>query len=258
MLYEILKQKKEELGLTTEKLSQLSGVPVGTINKILNGETRSPRYDTLAALESVLTPSASRPDRICDPASPFYARQPGEYTIDDYYSLPGDVRVELIDGALIFLEAPSFTHQELVSNILFEIALFIRSNKGHCKVLASPLDVQLDRDDRTIVQPDIIVSCDRDKRTERGIYGAPDMCIEIVSPASRRRDYGLKVTKYMEAGVREYWIVDTKRETIVCYYFEGEDYPVMHTFRDKVPVRILDGKLKIDFSQIRDHLENTD
>ena len=54
MLYENLNQRKKELGLTTEQLSQLSGVPVGTINKILSGETRSPRYDTLRALEDVL------------------------------------------------------------------------------------------------------------------------------------------------------------------------------------------------------------
>ena len=54
MLYEKLNERKRELGLTTEQLSQLSGIPVGTINKILSGETRSPRYDTLKALEKVL------------------------------------------------------------------------------------------------------------------------------------------------------------------------------------------------------------
>lgn len=54
-LYEELKKKKSELGITTEQLSRLSGVPVGTINKILNGETKSPRYDTLNALNHVLS-----------------------------------------------------------------------------------------------------------------------------------------------------------------------------------------------------------
>ena len=49
-----LKRKKEEAGMTTATLSKLSGVPVGTINKILNGETKSPRYDTLSALEQAL------------------------------------------------------------------------------------------------------------------------------------------------------------------------------------------------------------
>ena len=54
MLYEELNSRKKKLGMTTEQLSQLSGVPVGTINKILSGETKSPRYDTLRALENVL------------------------------------------------------------------------------------------------------------------------------------------------------------------------------------------------------------
>lgn len=256
MLYEALKQKKEELGLTTERLSQLSGVPVGTINKILNGETRSPRYDTLNALEAVLFPTETYPNMFCDFTSPMFAKRPGQYTIEDYHALPDDVRAELIDGSFVFLEAPTFSHQDMVSSLLFEITLFIRSNKGNCKALSSPLDVQLDCDDKTVVQPDIIVSCDKGRRTKRGIFGAPDMCIEVISPSTRKRDYGIKVTKYMEAGVREYWIVDLKRETVVCYYFEGEDYPVMYTFRDQVPVHIFEGRLKIDFPLIKDHLDN--
>ena len=157
---------------------------------------------------------------------------------------------------LIFLEAPTFTHQELVTELLFEIKLFIRANKGPCRVLPSPLDVQIDCDDRTIVQPDIALICKEERITRKGIYGAPDFCIEIVSDSSRKRDYGIKVQKYMNAGVREYWIVDRKREKIVCYWFEGEDAPEisMYTFRDKVPVRIYDGQLEIDFPGIMQRL----
>ena len=77
------------------------------------------------------------------------------------------------------------------------------------------------------------------------------MCIEIISDSTRRLDYGLKVTKYMDAGVREYWIVDMKRGSVVCYYFEGEDYPALYSFEDQVPVLIYDGELRIDFSVIK-------
>ncbi len=258
MLYENLNQRKKELGLTTEQLSRLSGVPVGTINKILSGETRSPRYDTLRALENVLYGAAGNeayrnlPDAVREAAAPYVTKRQGEYTVDDYRKLPEDVRAELIDGVLIFLEAPTFTHQELVTELLFEIKLFIRAKKGPCRVLPSPLDVQIDCDDRTIVQPDIALICKEEKITRKGIYGAPDFCIEIVSDSSRKRDYGIKVQKYMNAGVREYWIVDRKREKIVCYWFEGEDAPEisMYTFREKVPVRIYDGQLEIDFPEI--------
>ena len=63
-----------------------------------------------------------------------------------------------------------------------------------------------------------------------------------------------KVSKYQSAGVREYWIVDPKRETVLCYFFEGEDYPHMYTFDDIIPVMIYDGKLQINFADIKDRL----
>ena len=77
---------------------------------------------------------------------------------------------------------------------------------------------------------------------------------EIVSPSSRSRDYIKKVSKYQNADVREYWIVDPKRETVLCYFFEGEDYPQMYTFDDIIPVMIYDGKLEINFADIKDRL----
>ena len=262
MLYEKLNERKKELGLTTEQLSRLSGVPVGTINKVLSGETRSPRYATLRALEGVLYGSAGDeeyrrlPDAVREAAAPYVTKQQGEYTADDYRNLPEDVRAELIDGVLIFLEAPTFTHQELITELLFEIKMYIRENKGPCRVLPSPLDVQLDCDDRTIVQPDIALICRDERITRKGIYGAPDFCVEVVSDSSRKRDYGIKMQKYMNAGVREYWIVDRKRKKIVCYWFEGEDAPEisMYTFKDKVPVRVYDGELEIDFPGIQERL----
>ena len=73
-------------------------------------------------------------------------------------------------------------------------------------------------------------------------------------PSSRSRDYIKKVSKYQNAGVREYWIVDPKRETVLCYFFEGEDYPQMYTFDDIIPVMIYDGKLEINFADIKDRL----
>lgn len=181
-------------------------------------------------------------------------KKQGEYTLDDYYALPDDVRAELIDGHLIFPEAPRSVHQELISELLFELKLYIHNNKGTCKVLPAPLDVQLDCNNRTMIQPDISVICQLDRLGEKGFYGAPDFCIEIVSPSSRSLDYIKKVSKYQSAGVREYWIVDPKRETVLCYFFEGEDYPHMYTFDDIIPVMIFDGKLKINFADIKDRL----
>lgn len=263
MLYEKLNQQKKKMGITTEQLSRLSGVPVGTINKILRGETKAPRYDTLQALEKVLFADSSSEwkengsageytKKIIRETAEYFTKKQGEYTIKDYQNLPEDMRPELIDGTLTFSEAPDFTHQELVAELIFEFKLNIRKKGGACRILSSPLDVQLDCDDKTMVQPDIVLVCREDRITRKGIYGAPDFCIEVVSDSSRKKDYGIKVQKYMNAGVREYWIIDIKRQKIVCYWFEGKDAPdiAMYTFQDLVPVRIYEGSLKINFPEI--------
>ena len=134
--------------------------------------------------------------------------------------------LKLIDGHLIFPEVPRSVHQELISELLFELKLYIHNNKGTCKVLPAPLDVQLDCNNRTMIQPDISVICQLDRLVEKGVYGAPDFCIEIVSPSSRSRDYIKKVSKYQSAGVREYWIVDPKRETVLCYSSKEKIIPI--------------------------------
>ena len=168
-------------------------------------------------------------------------KKQGEYTLDDYYALPDDVRAELIDGHLIFPEAPRSVHQELISELLFELKLYIHNNKGTCKVLPAPLDVQLDCNNRTMIQPDISVICQLDRLGEKGFYGAPDFCIEIVSPSSRSLDYIKKVSKYQSAGVREYWIVDPAKEKVVVYCYENDSDPCLYSFDADVPVGIYPG-----------------
>ncbi len=263
MLYEELNRRKKELGLTTEQLSQLSGVPAGTINKILSGETRSPRYDTMQALEKALyggeEKDFSRMGAVRE-AAPYFVKRQGQYTVEDYRKLPEDVRAELIDGQLVFMDAPGFTHQELLTELLFELKLFIRKHDGPCRVLPSPLDVQLDGDGYTMVQPDITLICKEERITEKGVFGAPDFCIEIISESTRKKDYGIKVQKYMNAGVREYWIVDAQRRAVITYWFEGElaPYISVYTFRDRIPVQIYGGSLEIDFGEISDRIWKTE
>lgn len=258
MIADILKRKKEEKGMTTETLSRLSGVPVGTINKILNGETRSPRCDTLMALEKVLMDKKDADEFLVirDSQAALEYQGCGPYTIEDYRALPEEVRAELIDGELIFMEAPSTSHQILVMKIAFLLELFIRENKGECFVLPSPLDVQLDCDDKTVVQPDIVVICNRERLVKRGIYGAPDMVIEVTSPSTRRMDFAKKMVKYDNAGVREYWIVDLQKKKVVTYHLEEDPMPSLYTFQDKIPIRIFDERLEIDFAELSDVLES--
>ena len=253
MTIEEMKNRKRELGYSYEQIAELSGLPLGTVQKGLGGITRAPRYDTLQALERVL---ARKADDILGEAESVYGaeKQQGEYTLEDYYALPEERRVEMIDGVFYDMASPSNIHQLISGEIFRSFSDFIRKKEGKCIAAYAPLDVQLDCNDRTIVQPDVMIVCDR-KKFQRGlIYGAPDLVVEILSKTTKRKDNYTKLMKYAVAGVREYWIVDPERKKVVVYDLENEEYPVIYGFSDMVPVRIFSGECRVNFSAIDEYI----
>lgn len=170
------------------------------------------------------------------------------YTIDDIYALPDGERAELIDGNIYYMAPPKRSHQKIVMEISYLIRNYIGKNKGECEVYPAPFAVFLNENDRTYVEPDISVICDKNKLTDKGCNGAPDWIIEIASPSSKRMDYMTKLFKYRTSGVREYWIVDMEKNRVTVYYFET-DYMEEYTLSDKVKVYIYDD-FEIDFSTI--------
>ena len=156
------------------------------------------------------------------------------YTIEDIYNLPDGQRAELIDGVIYDMAPPSRIHQELVMEISATLRSHIRSKGGSCKVYPAPFAVFLNADDKTYVEPDISVICDKNKLSDRGCEGAPDLIIEIVSPSTRRKDYSVKNAQYTLAGVREYWIVDPAKERTTVYHYEEDVAPIMIPFSHPV------------------------
>lgn len=172
------------------------------------------------------------------------------YTEDDYYDLPEAVRAELIDGEFYYMAAPSRLHQETLMFLLKNIANYIDSKKGSCKIYPAPFAVKLFEGRDLIVEPDISVICDPGKLTDRGCTGAPDWVIEVISPGTASHDYIRKLNLYADAGVREYWIIDPKRQKSVTYYFQKDDLLTeTYSFQGKVKVGIYED-LYIDFSQL--------
>lgn len=182
-------------------------------------------------------------------------KRQGEYTIEDYYALPEDCRVELIDGVIYNMAAPLGLHQDISGEIFYQLKDYIRQNRGRCIIRIAPCDVQLDCDDKTMVQPDMFIGCDREKVLDKVYYGAPDLLIEVLSPSSWKRDREIKHRKYENAGVREYWIVDPKAKRVTVYDFEHGEKTATYTFEDKVPVGIWNGKCEVDFAEIDKILE---
>lgn len=173
------------------------------------------------------------------------------YTEKDYYALPEDVRAELIDGQIYYMAAPGRIHQEILSFLHVRIANYINSRKGPCRIYPAPFAVKLFKDDdKTIVEPDISVICDKNKLTDRGCTGAPDWIIEIISPGNSSHDYIRKLNLYAEAGVREYWIVDPRSKKIFIYHLEKTDFEVKpYTFDESVTANIFND-LWIDISEL--------
>jgi len=170
-------------------------------------------------------------------------RENQHYTYSDYAAWDDGLRWELVDGAAYMMSpSPTWRHQELSANLSGQLYNYLKGKP--CSVLNAPLDVRLNADttDDTVVQPDIIVVCDRSKLCETGCVGAPDMVIEILSPSTSRLDRTLKFNKYLQAGVREYWIVDPDTKTISVHILrDGEYLTRVYTDADTAPVHVLEG-----------------
>ena len=253
-------------GLSCEEIAKRSGVPLSTVQKVFSLTTTTPRNKTLLALGKAFEEFSKDKLYLADSAyeKSFYNSidQAGaldlssfeDNTVDDYLALPEGTRVELIDGVFYDMAAPSYLHTQIASQIWKQLDDYIYYNKGKCSAAIAPTDVQLDCDDKTIVQPDLLVTCDKEKITSHGIFGAPDFIVEIISDSNWYNDVFRKRVKYQNAGVREYWIVYPNAKEVQVYFFEKSDKPARYSFSDAIPVNIWDGKCKVDFKYICDRV----
>lgn len=286
MTREEMRIRKMQLGLTYQQIAEKSGIPLGTVQKVLGGYTKSPRYEVMAALERVLggddeagstslkyTHAVSQ-GRIAEPGVPYHygssavtcedsypllpGKHQGEYTAEDRDMLPDDVRTELIDGVLYDMASPRLIHQQVLLNIVFQLQEHIDRCGKDCLVVMAPHDVWLMKDNKNIFQPDIYVLCDDSMIGEDGYTkGAPPFVIEILSKSTRRKDMLLKAYKYSEAGVREYWIVDPElmQVTVHSYEKDPKEETKTYSFDETVPVGISEGKCSVDFRRVKAVLE---
>lgn len=170
-------------------------------------------------------------------------------TLEQYEQLPTDRHVEVFNGIIYDMSAPSVIHQTISTELTTIINSYIRNNKGTCKVFHAPFDVKLDDEPLTIVQPDLLIICDPQKLDSKRCNGAPDFIAEIVSPGNASDDYIKKLYHYKNSGVREYWIIDPRRKIITVNYFEGEQFNIQYTFDSTIKVNIYDD-LFINFAEI--------
>ena len=169
------------------------------------------------------------------------------YTYEDLLGWSGPARYELYDGQPVAMSSPSDIHQTISVELSRQFANYLVGKR--CRAFTAPFDVRLfeqpgdrPRDVDTVVQPDLMVVCDPDKIDRRGIHGAPDLVVEIISPSTQRYDRLLKFNCYMRAGVQEYWIVDPDTCSVSVYTLEEGAYhaATVYVADSTVPVGVLE------------------
>lgn len=155
-----------------------------------------------------------------------YHTQGGWVTYEEYLELVevSEQRFELIDGVIYNMTAPVYDHQYAIHEIFGTFYIWFKNKK--CVPLTSPFDITLfkSEDNICVVQPDIVVICDSDNMDKKGKYkGVPTLVVEVLSPATRSKDMIKKTDLYQQCGVKEYWLVDPKNESVHAYIFENND-----------------------------------
>lgn len=180
---------------------------------------------------------------------PAFQPQPETITLEQYEALPEEKRTEVFDGIVYDMASPSQIHQRILLKLSSVLDSYMERKKGSCVVIPSPFDVVLSKNPLILVQPDIMIVCDRNKLDPNRCNGAPDFIIEIVSPGCPSDDYIKKAYYYKNYGVREYWIVDPRRKAVTVDFFEKDILNIPYSFESVIKVHIFDNLL-IDFSDI--------
>jgi Uma2 family endonuclease len=170
------------------------------------------------------------------------------YTLEDWKTWEG--AWELINGVAYptygMTPAPSLEHQRVSVRLTVNLHAALegaqRTSGGDCEVFAAPVDVYLGAD---VVQPDLVVVCDPEKKSERGIEGAPDLVVEILSPSTAGKDYSRKRWIYEAAGVPEYLIVDPDEKVGVLLRLEAGQYVEAVRIEWGAVVGLLGGKVVV-------------
>ena len=165
-----------------------------------------------------------------------------KYTYEEFLEIDND-RYELLDGELYLMSAPSRLHQEVVGELYRQIANYLQDK--NCKPFVAPLNVKFSEKKNkycTVVQPDVMVVCDKDKLSDKGIEGPPDLVIEVLSQYNASHDTFYKFNLYQYYGVKEYWIIDMQRQVITPYTLNKDrvyTLPKIYKLTEDIKISIL-------------------
>jgi Uma2 family endonuclease len=170
---------------------------------------------------------------VAQPTAPA-ERAAKRWTYEEYYRLTPEShaeRYEIDDGELVPMASPNLSHQECVLNLCILMRQYVIAHDLG-RVFVSPFDVIFEK--YNTAQPDVMfVSKARAEIVqERGIFGAPDVVVEVTSPSSTRRDWQEKADKYLRFGVQEYWLVNPTERSVEVRIWRADHWAVHSLARE--------------------------
>ena len=137
-------------------------------------------------------------------------------------------KIEMISGVEIIMMSPPFSNHNVVKdNILYIFRNLLKGNV--CRPYGDNMKVVLEPD--SYVVPDFFILCDKSKRKQDGIHGAPDLVVEVLSPSTTKMDRGEKKELYQRSGIKEYWLVDPNAKIIEVYLLKDLSYVLHSVYR---------------------------
>lgn len=209
---------------------------------------RSPDIEMFSRISKELFVSADEllgrydygtPDLIKEAKAEYFVEP--KYSVEDYFNLPNCADYELIEGELIKKNAPGYQHQIVIGQIYMEFYNYIKERCKKCEVIPAPFCVVLSEQNGVVVQPDISVICNREFIKDSVCMGAPDLIVEVISKSNKAYDTCEKLHIYHKYGVREYWIVDLERASIMVHFLEDGRIPIILPFAEKVSSGVIKG-----------------
>ncbi len=166
------------------------------------------------------------------------ALHPPKTILEVYRMLPEGTRAELINGKLFISPAPTLGHQHVIIKLVSLIYNYSNKNKLG-EVYVSPIDVYINQ--KNAVQPDIVFVLSENKSIlkEDGIYGAPDLVIEVLSPGTKKFDLDKKKKIYEKNSVKEYWIVDPDTKESLGYQLKNSKFILFKREKGKLASALL-------------------
>ena len=264
----ILREQIVEMGISIQEFSEHTGIPENIIGKIIN-EKCSVSAELAVKFERMTQISAHYWIKSQRDYNEFLSRKEfipmtlldgdKRYTYADCLSWPYKYRCEIINGVARELPPVNMAHGLVGMALMNLLHSYTGKCKQKCEVFFGIFDVRLPKNGETahdkidtVVQPDISIVCDSSKIDENGCCGAPDMIVEIISPATLKNDCVRKFLLYEEHGVKEYWMVHPNDNAITVFILQkngkfSDGY--VYEFKGKIPVHVLDNQL-IDIEDV--------